>query len=152
MTNRAISLPWKEAEGTKADKRHYSHELSQHGRALGGHTESQNGLDWARLGWVELERTFKGHRVQSPLLWPSITAHQVGSFGSPPGKWGRGMSQYRAVSHAGRGGRGPLLPISGGWKRNLHFADLGYTMLIQVWPLQRLETPLYIFLLTLGQD
>lgn len=48
MTNGAISLPWKEAEGTNAAKSHYSHDLSQHEGALVGVTA------WAGLGQVGL--------------------------------------------------------------------------------------------------
>ena len=48
MTNRAISQPWKEAEGAKTKTEHCSHDLSQHRVPPGGHgiTESQNGLGW----------------------------------------------------------------------------------------------------------
>lgn len=52
MTNGAISQPWKEAEGTKAEKKHYSHGLSQHGKALGGHTFKVT--EWVGLGQVGL--------------------------------------------------------------------------------------------------
>lgn len=52
MTNRAISQPWKEAEGTKAEKRHYSHDLSQHRGPLGGHRIRVT--EWVGLGHVGL--------------------------------------------------------------------------------------------------
>lgn len=48
MTNKAISQPWKEAEGAKVEMDHCSHDLSQHRVPPGGHRirESQNGLCW----------------------------------------------------------------------------------------------------------
>lgn len=64
--NRAISQPWKEAEGTKVEMDHYSHDLSQHRVPPGGHRVTGG------LGWAGLEGTFKVHLVQPPAMHRDI--------------------------------------------------------------------------------